>query len=214
MSIPAYKHWFWDFDGTLFDTYPRVVRAFQKGLKARGIGVSDHEVLALVKVGLGHASRHFRNGELADELLRSYILHAEDEGPEGLVPYEHAGEMLREVLRRGGSNYLYTHRDRTSIEGLKLHGLWELFTDAVTAEDDFPHKPAPDALRHLLRKHGRHPGDCVIVGDRPIDLDAGLAVGMEGILFDPGGFHAAYPAPRRYAAYADMLADLAPPAQK
>ena len=133
-----YTHWFWDFDGTLFDTYPRVVRAFQKGLRARGIGVSDEKVLSLVKIGLGTASRYFEDGRLEQELLQDYIRHAEDEGPEGLVPYPGAGEVLEEVVARGGKNYLYTHRNLTSVEGLTLRGLWPLFTDKVTAEDDFP----------------------------------------------------------------------------
>lgn len=207
MVLP-YTHWFWDFDGTLFDTYPRVVRAFQKGLRAKGIGVADEEVLRLVKIGLGTAARSFEGGRLEEELMAYYIRHAEDEGPEGLVPYPGAGEMLRQVALRGGKNYLYTHRDATSIQGLALHGLWPLFTDAVTAADNYPHKPAPDALLHLMHKHGLHPASCCMVGDRRIDLDAGKNAGVAGILFDPDGFYADYPADHRYATFAEMLGAL------
>ncbi len=207
MRLSRYRHWFWDFDGTLYDTYPRVVRAFQKGLRARGIGVSDEKVLSLVKIGLGTAARHFEEGRLEKELMASYIEHAEDEGPDGLLPYPGAGDMLREVIRQGGKNYLYTHRDRTSVVGLELKGLWPLFTDAVTAEDGFPHKPEPDALLHLLDKHGLKPEDCVMVGDRPIDLNAATNAGMDSILFDADGFYDHLSVMARYRDFARMLDD-------
>lgn len=212
MLLSRYRHWFWDFDGTLFDTYPRVVRAFQKGLRARGIGVSDEELLSLAKISLSVAARHFEGGRLADQLMASYAEHAEDEGPEGLRPYPGAGDVLREIVRMGGSNYLYTHRDRTSIEGLELRGLWPLFTDAVTAEHGFPHKPQPDALRYLMEKHGLDPAVCVMVGDRAIDLDAGRAAGMDAILFDPDGFYPGAAAAAVYKDFARMLSDLRLPA--
>ena len=209
-----YTHWFWDFDGTLYDTYPRIVRAFQKGLRAKGIGVPDEKVLSLVKIGLGTAARHFEEGRLEQELMALYIQHAEDEGPQGLTPFPGAGDALREVVRRGGKNYLYTHRDRTSVEGLTQHGLWPLFTDAVTAEDDFPHKPQPDALLHLLDKHGLDPRDCVMVGDRPIDLDAGRNAGMDSILFDTDGFYPDTPATHRFTSYAQFLEALRQDSEK
>ena len=30
-----YRHFVWDFDGTLFDTYPRMTKSFQHALAAR-----------------------------------------------------------------------------------------------------------------------------------------------------------------------------------
>lgn len=208
MALSRYRHWFWDFDGTLFDTYPRVVRAFQKGLRAQGIGVSDEQVLSLVKIGLGTAARSFEEGRLEKALMASYIQHAEDEGPDGLKPYPGAEAVLSEVLRQGGRNYLYTHRDGTSVEGLTLRGLWPLFTDKVTAEDAFPHKPEPQALLHLMEKHCLDPADCVMVGDRPIDLDAGRNAGMDSILFDADGFYPGLEAVASYQDFAAMLSDL------
>ena len=203
-----YRHWFWDFDGTLYDSYPRVVRAFQKGLRAKGIAVEDFTVLKLVKVTLGHAARHFAGGMYADELLAMYEENAEAEGPQTLLPYPGAAQVLAGVARSGGSNYLYTHRGVSAVRALERDVLWHYFADAVTSDDGFAHKPSPDALRHMIEKHGLDKQDCVMVGDRPIDLDAAGNAGIDGILFDPDGFYPDYPAAYRYTSYPRMLEDL------
>ena len=87
---------------------------------------------------------------------------------------------------------------------MRRDGIETLFADAVTADDGFPQKPAPDALRFLMRKHGLDGRACVMVGDRDIDLDAGKNAGMATCLFDPEGFYPDYPADERFRSYAAM----------
>ncbi len=208
MLKPPYRHWFWDFDGTLYDSYPRVVRAFQKGLRAKGIAVPNFEVLKLVKVTLGHAARHFARGIHADELLAMYDVNAETEGSDSLQPYPDVDKVLKAIADAGGRNYLYTHRDQSGVRALERNKLWQYFADALTGDDGFPHKPSPDALSHLIEKHSLDRRDCAMVGDRSIDLDAARNAGIDGILFDPDGFYPDYPAKYRYASYLRMLEDL------
>ena len=87
----------------------------------------------------------------------------------------------------------YTHRDAGAIRQLKEDGLWTLFSDAVTKEDGFPAKPAPDALNALVARNNLLPKECAMVGDRDIDIDAGHNAGMSGYLFDPEGFYEGHP---------------------
>ena len=75
---------------------------------------------------------------------------------------------------------------------------------SVTGADGYPLKPAPDALLAMMTRYGLQAADCVMVGDRDIDLDAGKNAGMAGILFDPDGFYPDYPTPWRYASMTDM----------
>ena len=44
-----------------------------------------------------------------------------------------------------------------------------------------------------------------MVGDRPIDLDAGINAGLQSILFDEDGFYPEYPGVTRFESYAQML---------
>lgn len=203
-----YTHWFWDFDGTLYDTYPRMVRAFQKGLRHKGIEISDEELLKRCKVTLWHAADSFGDEDLAKELMALFDRYAEDEGLDTIQLYQGAEHLLHRVERMGGKNYLYTHRDNSALAPLERDGLKDLFTDVVTSLDGFPHKPDPEALLHLIVKHGLDPGDCVVVGDRDIDLDAGHAAGMDSVLFDPDGFYPDYPATHRYTDYRDLVTEL------
>ena len=203
-----YTHWFWDFDGTLYDTYPRAIRAFQKGLAVKGIQIDDEELLRRCKVTLRHAANSFDGEVLGDELMALFDRFVEEEGPDTIELYQGAEHVLHRVERMGCRNYLYTHRDRSALEPLERDGLKSLFTDIITREDDFPDKPAPDALLHLVYKHHLDPADCVMVGDRDIDLDAGHAAGMDSVLFDPDGFYPDYPATHRFTDYRDMVRDL------
>ncbi len=45
----------WDFDGSLFNTYPAMVRLFRKALAIHGYDASEDEILSLMKETLGKA---------------------------------------------------------------------------------------------------------------------------------------------------------------
>ena len=202
-----FTEFFWDFDGTLFNTYPRMNRAFMKALNEHGIEVSMDELVKLTKVTLGHAATVLAPGREKD-IMTAFRSHYLEESLETMVPYEGAKRMLECVREHGGRNYLYTHSGNITIEALELYGMKHLFTDFVTKEDGFKVKPAPDALLHLLGKHKLDPEKCVMVGDRDIDLLAGKNAGISGAMFDPDGFYAGYDTPYYYASFFDMMADL------
>ena len=195
-----YRHFFWDFDGTLYDTYGRIARAFLRGLRDGGIQAAFEEVYALNKQSNRECARVFaaRSGRTEEELLAAYRLHSEEEPVDGVRMYPGVRETLNAVCRGGGRNYLYTHRGASLDQYLQKDGLEALFADRVTGLDGFPRKPAPDALNHLIEKHGLARADCIMIGDRSIDLDAGKNAGMACALFDPDGFYPDYDTPWRF----------------
>ena len=65
---------FWDFDGTLFDTYPRINRAMQKAFAEIGMQVSIEQLIPLTKVSLPHTAQTLA-GERAKEVLLAYNAH-------------------------------------------------------------------------------------------------------------------------------------------
>ena len=201
---------FWDFDGTLFDTYPRMARALVRALADLGHEAGFEWALKHMKRSLGDAARaaneHF--GVEIQAAIDAYHNRAEDEGPESMLPYPGAQEMCKAIVERGGRNYLYTHRNRTALEALERWDMRKWFRDFVTKEDGFPSKPAPDALNFLLAKHALARENCAMVGDRPIDLQAGENAGMAGIFFDPEGFYPEYPARWRFDSFARMLPEV------
>ena len=202
-----YKHFFWDFDGTLFDTYPRVNRAVQNALKDLGMDVPLEKIAPLTKITLDHALRALCP-DRTEEAWARYRAHAEEEGEDTMRPYPGVLRVLQSVCAAGGRNYLYTHRDKTSLQALNRHGLTPCFADCLTSELPFPRKPAPDALLYLMEKHGLDPADCVMLGDRDIDLDSGKNAGMACALFDPEHYYDDYDTPHRYTSMFALMADL------
>ena len=202
-----FTSFFWDFDGTLFDTYPRINRAMQKAFAEIGMQVSIEQLLPLTKVSLPHTAQTLA-GERAKEVLLAYNAHAEDEGYDTMPPFLGAIRLLQSVCAHGGHNYLYTHRSRNAIDALNHYGIARYFTDIVTSEDHFPRKPAPDALLYLMDKHHLSPAQCVMIGDRDIDLFSGINAGMAGALFDPEGFYPDFDTPYRYNTLTEMMRDL------
>lgn len=184
-----YRCFIWDFDGTLYDTYDRITRAVQKGLDEMGLSAQGHDIKALAKGTLRQACVTLAGEDRAEELLARYFVHAEEEGEESIKPFEGAEETLKAVVEKGGVNYLYTHRDQTALDALQRDGLTDYFRDFITAEADFPAKPAPDALNWLIAQHHLDRHECVMIGDRVIDAQAGNNAGIKSALFDPDGYY-------------------------
>ena len=190
------RHLFWDFDGTLYDSYPQVKQSFFKGLQALKLsGLPAEDVLMKhLKVSVYHTALWCaeKSGVDVQKIMESY--HGFHRQETVFPPYAGMAECLHTLHAAWFRHYLYTHRDHKAVEQLQRDGLWELFDDAVLRTDGFPDKPAPDALLALMERNGLVPQQCAMVGDRDIDIDAGHNAGMSGILFDPDGFYSGYPA--------------------
>ena len=198
-----FSYFIWDYAGTLFDTYDAVARAYHRAAQQNGIEIAFDELRWLTKHSLGLAAKQLeqRYGTAAQDILDAYYAFApQEETLEVMRPYPGTRETLRAVCEHGGKNYLYSHRDHASIDALEHYGLKPYFSDFITKDDHFPRKPAPDALLHMISKHGLEPDRAVMVGDRVLDVQAGLNAGMQGALFDPEGFcQGQAPTPYQYA---------------
>ena len=69
--------------------------------------------------------------------------------------------------------------------------------DLVCAPDGHPRKPAPDMVLALLARHELGPQECLAVGDRPADVEAAAAAGVEGVLLETPGIPLEAPGARR-----------------
>ena len=200
----------WDFDGMLFDTYPRMCGLFQRALRQMGCERPADEVMNAIKITVRQAARDYaaRYGFDAQALLTLYHALDHAEPIDSIVPYPGAGEFLRAVMAQGGRHYLYTHRDAVAVEALRLHGLDDCFTGFVTADDHFPPKPAPNALLHLIRTFNLDPFRAVMLGDRDIDIEAAKNARLSGCLVDPGHYYDGYETPLRASCIDGLYAAL------
>lgn len=188
LSHPPLTDCFWDFDGTLMDTYPTMAAAMSRALEAWGVREAPDRLLSLMKESLSHCVQVIAEAHGLDARALAKAFRRE-EAPllRGVPPMPGIPEALRRLHAAGFHHYLVTHRDRAAVTALDRAGLLPLFTDTVTAEDGFPRKPAPDSLLSLIGRHGLRAERCIMLGDRPIDIRAGQAAGTLTCLIDPEG---------------------------
>ncbi len=189
LNAPPLRCFFWDFDGTLMDTYPMITRCFVRGCAGLGVTVAPKRALALLKESLGDACRRIaaENGLTAQQVSDAYDAEAAQALLDEVAPVAGIPETLATLTALGSRHYLVTHRGREALTMLQNAGLADFFTDCVTKEQGFPRKPAPDSCLHLLQKHGIAPECAVMIGDRPLDTQAGRAAGMVSCLLDGEG---------------------------
>ena len=180
-----YQNYLWDFDGTLYDSYPHTMRCCWDALTAAGLAEHlDYEMTyRTILVSFAEMKRYTA---MPDDVYEAFVHRAhligDEEVPPRAAPFPDAREVLAAIVERGGRNYLYTHRNHTARWYLETYGLAEYFADAVTSEEGFPPKRAPDAVLALLARNHLDPASCVMVGDREIDGLAGKNAGIAGAL--------------------------------
>ena len=176
-----YKAWIWDLGGTLLDNYASSSAAFTGTLESYGRHVAYDDVYRALRVSTDHAVELY-GADLPG--FRAEYKRAEAKALTHPVLFDGAQEALEGVVARGGFNFLVSHRDRQVLTILQRTGIAGLFTEVVTADSGFPRKPDPTSILHLVEAYGL--SDVVAVGDRPIDVEAAVAAGIEAIYFNGG----------------------------
>lgn len=200
----AYRVCIWDFDGTLFDSYPTMNLAMEQALEQLGYPRPKEEIRRLMKQSVSTALDFYCETCSLGKELETLFRQKEKGLSQDLPPYPGALELCRQISDAGGLNLLYTHRDSLSLKMLQRHGFSPYFAGGVTAEDKFPSKPAPNALQFLMEKFQFSPQEALMIGDRDIDLLAGSNAGIDGYLFDPQDDYLAFLAPHRGHSMAEL----------
>ena len=185
-DIRQIRHYIWDFDGTLFDTYPIIIEQIQTALGAFGHTIDSLELMEQLLHTVGTALKY-----CADKFSIDYtrfsdaytILHEQSALLPVAPPMESVEEVLSAVLERGGKNFIFTHRTLSSTKAyLENYGLSHYFSHIIAPDTPgFAWKPEPDAIRFLLDTYELDPREVAMVGDREIDLASGRSAGVWGI---------------------------------
>jgi len=176
---------FWDLDGTLFDSYPVITASMCRTLDDYGIPYDRAEVRRFVI----RRSVKERCGDIAAqrgldaESVYAHYLSISENSLDGIVAVPHALEVLEGLSKRGCPHFVYTHRGASALTILDHLGMLPFFTEILTAEDGFPRKPDPTAIQYLQEKHGLDPRFTWYVGDRSLDMEAAVRAGVNSILY-------------------------------
>ncbi|WP_125604427.1 HAD-IA family hydrolase [Lapidilactobacillus bayanensis] len=206
------KDFIWDFDGTLYDTYPVMTQALVTTLHKFGVTKIDvsalYRDLKIRSVRAAQQTIADQNQLSVVDLATTYhqIEHQAQQTPQ---PYPGAAEVLQTVIAHGGRNFLDTHRDQTVYDYLAQNKLSGYFSGGIDASQNFPRKPDPSAINAIIKQYQLDPATTVMVGDRRLDIDAGLNAQIQTIYFNVDGYNDAPYATYQVNQLADILALLA-----
>ncbi|MHA8111194.1 HAD-IA family hydrolase [Lactobacillaceae bacterium Melli_B4] len=183
---------FWDFDGTLFDTYPMMVKAFDQTLQSLGIDEIEMDDYAYYEEMRQRSagstiSRFAAEFNLQPAAIKPKFKQLQDELVMKSKPFPGVVQILNWNVLNGGQNFLLTHRDRLSLQILERFEIKKLFAGFVTSEQPFPRKPDPASLNYLIDKANVDRKHAAMIGDRKLDIEAAHNANIDGFLFDPDG---------------------------
>ena len=182
-----YRAFIWDFDGTLYDTYPHTVRAYVETLAEYGHEGDASEIERIARISLLELKKHLKaQFKVPKDYFAKVEVRALELALANSRPFPDARAFVEQVAAEGGINMLYTHRDRTALDILEAGDFMRFFADAVYDGDpDFVWKPSPKAIRALLRRNGIGKAEAIMVGDREIDVASAAKAKIDSCLIMP-----------------------------
>lgn len=99
-----------------------------------------------------------------------------------IVPLEGAENVVRTLKERGYRLALVTSASWETVEKARSeHDFFNLFDTIVARDDVSQTKPDPESLTKALDRLGSEPGTAVMIGDFPLDVEAGKSAGTATI---------------------------------
>lgn len=181
----------WDLDGTLFDTYPAILRAFRLAFEDLGVVIPEEQVRDQAQKSLTHyAEKLVEQHGLDDESLwERYEVYCDDFPLEEQKPFPGARQVCEYINSIGGINVIVTHRPWNSAKRLlETYRMNEYFTFMLTVEQGYPLKPDPAMFEKVIESFDLVREETLAVGDRDLDILAGQAAGLTTCLYTRKGY--------------------------
>jgi len=193
MSTP--KAFIFDLDGTLVDALPDIQANANRALKQ--CGYDFQMTLAETQPHVGGGAQKLASNVLEkpmDDPDTMALYHAfadiyEKHPADFGKPFPGVMDTLNSLRDKGIPLSCVTAKPaKARIQVLDALGLTPYLTLALSPEDGFAKKPAPDMLIECCRAMGVDPADTVMVGDTRFDVEAGFNANCHTVAFAEHGY--------------------------
>ncbi|NLM60897.1 MAG: HAD hydrolase-like protein [Clostridiales bacterium] len=192
-TVKDRKFIIFDFDGTIYDSGPGVMKGARYALESFGIKVGDLEELrGFNGPPLWDSFMEFYGftWEQADIAVKKYREYYEAEGIKDGMIYTGIPELLRDLKRSNKTLILATSKSQHYFPRiLENLGIEDCFDIVVGSSSDGSRSSKEDVLDYALKLAGiTDNSDAVMVGDRKFDVIGARAFGIEtiGVLYGYG----------------------------
>lgn len=193
-SIHRLETILFDFDGTLVNTTPLILRSFRETWQAHlGFNFADEVYIStfgthlqsaldqLIDLGIetGHHQAPADRQATIGEMLRTYRRINLSWHDSMVEPFPGIDQMLDHLRQRRIPMGIVSSKMRAGVErGLRLFDLGGYFTEIIAAEDVSRHKPDPAPICLALERLGAAAERTLYLGDSIHDIRAGQAAAV------------------------------------
>ena len=205
----------WDFDGTLADTRPVIEAGMTHTLEVLGLdpGLKEDWLKCVglpVEEGIQRTFGHL--GLALEPVVQAYKGFKHQEHEHLIKGFDGITELLEELRGLGMPMAIASSKRGTPLRRqLKVLGWEDHFDPLVTPDEVRLGKPDPESLYLCLAAHHVQPGDAVMVGDTPYDLEMARRAGVPSVAVGHGFAsreEMAVHQPRAYAPDVPALRDI------
>lgn len=174
----------YDLDGTLVDTREDIAQAANHMRSAMGLSpLPREEICTYVGLGLSQLVQSCLGTcdlRVVKEGIRTYRAHYAEHLLDHTVLYPGAQELLEHFRDR--LQAVVTNKPNPySREILTALGVADYFLEIVAGDSGLAKKPDPQAIQAVMHQAGVPAGDTLLIGDSPIDVEAGRRAGVKSV---------------------------------
>jgi HAD superfamily hydrolase (TIGR01509 family) len=182
-----------DIDGTLLDSNDAHAAAFTRAFAEHGLDIPFDHVRPLVGMGsdklipsLTGFEHDTRDGKAIVERKKGIF---EERYLPQLKPTPGARALLERFLADGLTLVVATSAGGDEMEGLlRRAGVDDLIHGATSSGDVDNSKPDPDVIGAAIKKSKLKPGELLMLGDTPYDIEAAAKADVRTIALRYGGW--------------------------
>ncbi len=173
-----YKFCVFDMDGTVVNSIGDIAAAMNRSLTALGHDTyPDSAYLKMVGDGMDILCRRALPDGSEDEIQRLIALYKEDyinHCCERSVIYDGVKELIDKLNSNGIKCAILSNKPQDqALEVADVLFDDNMFIEILGQTPEFPIKPAPDGLIHMMQKYGFHKADVAYIGDTNVDMTLG-----------------------------------------
>lgn len=172
------RFYIFDFDGTLVNTFPDSVIAYNEALKQHNLPEYPYESLDDIDY------TDFINNMTEDmQILKLYSKIYEESEKKHTLPYEGISTVLEELLRRGNKLAICSNRSQEQLENYTkklFSGIKFEYVVGYTPDAGF--KPNPEVMNRILDNIDYNKEEIVYVGDKKTDILTAKNVDIDVII--------------------------------
>ncbi|MFD2671014.1 pyrophosphatase PpaX [Marinicrinis sediminis] len=175
-----------DLDGTILDTNELIIESFMHVMEGRSFKPLTRDWL-IQHMGkpLNTQLRYFTNRaeeEDVEDLVKLYRTYNLERHDDLVRAFPHTLEVCEALKQQGVRMGVVTSKVRlTSEKGLRLCKLMDYMDTIVTVEDVQHPKPHPEPVLRALQEMNAEPGQTLMVGDSPYDIEAANRAGVRSV---------------------------------